>query len=145
MRHLINIVENVQHYNQLIMESELWNGKNVVNRIGDYFIAVDDPECATYVTVWTEANKRVGSLSTRRTPDRVGQNYLGISRAELDPKHRGKGLGLAMYKALLTHLDPRWKGLASYIPDQANRKQVPKIWKRLNGIRMDDHIIANQR
>lgn len=124
--------------------SELWRGKNVVATIGEYRIAVDDPHDANFVSVWTEDNKRVGALSTRRTPDLVGREYLGISRAEIDPKHRGKRLGIAMYRALIDHLGPNWKGISSYLPDQANKKQVPKIWKRLNGVRKDDHIVVNR-
>jgi ribosomal protein S18 acetylase RimI-like enzyme len=107
-----------------------WNGKHVVQQIGQYRIAVDTRGRATYVTVWTENNKRVGSLSTRGNHL---NHYLGIGMADLEKPHRGKGLGLAMYRALLANLDPRWLGIASYLPDRSNLKQVPAIYRRLGG------------
>lgn len=111
-------------------DTDTWNGKHVVQQIGQYRIAVDARGLATYVTVWTEDNKRIGSLSTRSGHLK---GYLGIGLAELNRSHRGKGLGLAMYRALLANLDPRWQGIVSYLPDRSNRKQVPKIYRRLGG------------
>lgn len=121
---------------------EEWHGKHVVQQIGQYRIAVDSPGRATYVSVWTPDNKCVGNLTTRG--GHLRDQYLGIGKAELSRAHRGKGLGLAMYRALLANLDPQWKGIASYLPDRSNRKQVPKIYRRLGGFTPkgdEDHMI----
>lgn len=124
-RHWIKLVEGSE-----ANEIEIWNGKHIVQVIGEYRIAVDTPGNASYVSVWTPDNKMVGSLSTRGT---TLNNYLGIGKSQLEPRHRGKGLGVAMYRALLTNLNSRWQGIASYLPDRSNRKQVPKIYSRLGG------------
>lgn len=140
MRDLITIFE--QH-----SEADLWNGKNVVAARHGYRIAVDNVGDAAYVTAWTPDNKRVGVLSTRTTPDNVGRDYLSVSRVEVDPKHRNKGIGLALFRALLDQLAPKWRGIGSYLPDQVNRREVPKIWRRLGGrVHPDneDHIVADR-
>lgn len=126
IRHYINLVEAVG-------QVEDWNGKQIVAQKNGYRIAVDDLDDASYVTAWSEDNKKVGSISTRRTPDAIGKDYLSISLAEVDPKHRKKGIAGAMFKALLAHLAPRWKGISSYLPDQVDKKAIPTIWKRLGG------------
>lgn len=143
MRQFINIVEIV--HMSVNEGTERWNDKNVASTVGDYRIVVDEPNDTTYVTVWTSDNKRVGELATRRTPDEIGRNYLGISHVEVLPAHRGYGLGLAMYNALLDNLPPKWKGIASYLPDQANQKQIPQIWKRLGGEIIDDHTVVDRK
>ena len=112
-------------------DQPLWNGKHVVAQIGEYRIAVDQPGNAGYVTAWSPDNKVIGTLSTRG--GHLKDEYLGIGLANLDKKYRGRGLGLAMYRALLSNLAPKWKGIASYLPDRSNRKQIPKIYRRLGG------------
>jgi RNA:NAD 2'-phosphotransferase (TPT1/KptA family) len=113
---------------------EQWEGKNVVGYARGYRIAVDDPGDAAYVTAWTEDNRKVGVLATRNEPASSAlQEYLGVAKVEVDKKHRGSGIAFAMYRALLAYMGPRYKGIKSYLPDRANKRQVPKIWKRLGG------------
>ena len=99
----------------------LWNDKHVVQQVGDYRIVVDDIDNPTYVTAWTPDNVKVGSLSTRHHPGQ--KNYLGVSTVDVDPKHRNRGLGLAMYRALMSGLNKRYKGISSYLP-ASNRLQT---------------------
>lgn len=108
-----------------------WNGKYVVWQGGGYRVAVDTPHAATYVTVWTDDGKRVGSLSTRTIPRYP--EWLSVRDAQVDAKHRNNRLGFRMYQVLLQHLDPKYHGLAGYLPDQANKRQVPAIYRRLGG------------
>ena len=125
-------------------EGALWNGKHVVDTVGNFRIVVDDPTDATYVTAWTPDNKRVGSLSTRSLPGKIGRQYLGIGTVEVAPKYRGSRLGTAMYRALLQCLAPKWDGVASYLPDRANKRHVPKIHRRLGGFHPEgdlDYIV----
>jgi ribosomal protein S18 acetylase RimI-like enzyme len=131
---------------ELNENSELWNGKDVVAFRRGYRIVVDDPNDAEYVTVWTDANKKVGSLSTRgKLPHKELNDYLNIALADVDVKHRKQGLGLAMYKALINHMHPRWKGIASYLPDRSNKRQIPKIYQKLGGKIIDDDYMIVDR
>jgi ribosomal protein S18 acetylase RimI-like enzyme len=127
-------------------EVELWNDKHVVAFRRGYRIVVDDPNDASYVTVWTNDNKKVGSLSTRgKMPHKELNEYLNIAVADVDVKHRKQGLGLAMYKALINHMHPRWKGIGSYLPDRSNKKQIPKIYQKLGGKIIDDDYMIVDR
>jgi GNAT superfamily N-acetyltransferase len=107
---------------------------NVVSKQGDYAITVDSLDDAAFVILWF-SGKRVGKISTR-THMIDGEKYLGIGSAEIEPKHRGKGFGKGMYMALLKHT--KTAGIASYLPDRSNKKQVPKIYKALGGYLRDD-------
>ena len=111
----------------------LWNDKHVAATRGEYYVVVNNPVDATYVTLWTVANKRVGSLSTRGEQRVAGKPYLSIALVAVDKPHRGHGLARAMYRALLAHLHPRWAGIVSYLPDRSNHRQVPAIWRYLGG------------
>ena len=113
------------------------HGKNIVWREGAFFIAVDDAQSATYVTLWRDGVRgKVGFL--RLTPGREHstREYAVVADVEILPKYRGKGLGHRLYETALVFADPKFKGIASENPDRANKRQVPKIWKRLG---------ANQR
>lgn len=128
--------------------TESYDPDNVAATINGYAIVVDDTIDARIVTVFDENGKKAGFLNTRRTPDAVGRDYLSVNLAELDRGHRGKGLGAAMFRALLAHLGPRWKGISSYLPDQVNTTSVPAIWKRLGGhLHPDasDYIIVDRK
>jgi len=107
------------------------DGPNFVWRNGDYAIAVNDPENATYVTAWYNG-KKVGYLSTRNHSSSE-PGYLGIGSARVDQKHQKNRLGITMYRMLLKHLHPKWKGIVSYLPDRSNKKAIPKIYQRLGG------------
>ena len=121
-----------------------WNGKYVVwgpNGHG-IRIAVDTLNAATHVTAWSPDNQRIGFLTTRsirrRTTDTGVSQYLTIGKAELDRKYRGQGIGQQMYRALLRNLAPQFSGIASYLPDVINKRQVPKIHRKLNAESDDD-------
>lgn len=110
-------------------------GKNIVWKNESYFIAIDNIQHPSYVTLWYTGNKsdgeKVGELSTRNHPNNDG--YIGISYTEIKPKHRGLGFSKLMYRILLQLLPSNIKGISSYLPDRANKKQIPKIYKSLGG------------
>ena len=115
---------------ELLIEGvNIWHGKYVVAVINTLRIVVDNPSGATNVSVWTDKNNKVGNLSTRVMP--IEPDYLSIAKVSLNEKYRGRKIGLAMFQALLKHLGPNWKGISSYLPDQYNTNQMPKIWNRL--------------
>lgn len=137
IRKIINILENTG--NTLDQKPPFeWNSKTIVWTNGTYAISVDDIDDARYVAVWTADNKCAGKLTT--TGGTLRGEYLGISMASLDPKHRGKRLGYLMYLCLLKYLGTKWKGISTYLPDQVNTKQVPKIWNRLGAYNPDGNL-----
>lgn len=125
-------------------ESYIWNDKNIVLDIGGYRIAVDDPQYATFVTAWAEEGNKVGEMSTRQSPDAVSKDHLNVGKVEILPRHRGKGIGGAMYRALLDNLAPKWKGISSYTPDRINNRRVPAILQRLGGREVGDYVLVDR-
>lgn len=108
-----------------------WKSRfNVAFDRGDTIVSVNDLERCTYVAVM-QNGKPVGKLTTRGTVKLGGKSYTLIGLAELDRKVRGQGIGLLMYRALLGHIQT--DGLASYLPDRSNKRQVPAIYRRLGG------------
>lgn len=106
-----------------------WNGRTIVWRNDLYAISVDDIHDARYVAVWAK-DRKIGQLTTR---GKQLPGYLAIDSAQLDKRHQGQRLGYLMYKHLLKYLSPRYRGISTYLPDQVNVKQVPRIWKSLGG------------
>lgn len=118
-----------------------WEGKNVVWCNGTYRIAVNDPQKATYITLWTDNNKRVGVLSTTHKCLK-DKPWLAVSTVEIARQHRGKRLGIQMYRALLEYMDKSYMGLIGYQPDIGNKRQVPKIYRRLNAVEEGDYYLV---
>ena len=101
----------------------------------DIRIAVDTPGDATYVTLW-HGNRRIGDLATRihsAHPD-----WLGISSVEIDGRFHGEGYGTRMYQILLSQMNPRFKGITSYLPDRAN-PIIDNIYGRMGGFEDGDY------
>lgn len=111
---------------------EEWNGKNVIWTNQSYYVAVDDPDDATFVTVWTSENKKIGELSVRTIPGY--RQWYDISYVEISPVHRGHRLGYRMFQAILQYMEPSKKGLSIYRPDISNKKQIPSILRRLGAV-----------
>lgn len=128
-------INSRQDHKVLAMEAddgvEEWNGKHVVWSDGNYRIAVNIPDDATFVTLWTDSNERVGSLATRNISKYP--NWLSIRNVYIEPKHQGIGLGFQMYRLLLKNLNPNLKGLIGYMPDVTNKRQIPAIYRKLGG------------
>lgn len=137
IRQIINILEDTG--NALDQKTPFeWNSKTIVWTNGAYAISVDDMDDARYVAVWTADNKCVGKLTT--TGGTLRGEYLGIGGVSLAPKHRGQRLGYLMYLCLLKYLGTKWKGISTYLPNQVNKKQVPKIWNRLGAYNPDGNL-----
>jgi len=132
IKHLIEAY--TQDKNRKILYTDN-HGKNIVYDDDIYKISVDDVDDATYVILWYN-NQRVGTLSVSKTNiNDNGRNgkYLSIRSIEIDSKHRNKGYGTKMYKALFDFSNRDIKGLVSYLPNRSNKKQVPKIYKKFDG------------
>jgi 8-oxo-dGTP pyrophosphatase MutT (NUDIX family) len=100
-----------------------------------YKIAVDNINDADYITLWktdidTGKDKKVGALKLNEMSD----NFLKVSEIGIDKGSQGLGLGLEMYKVALKYSSDKIKGIRSYLPDRSNKKQVPKIYKKLNSV-----------
>lgn len=126
------------------------HGKNIVYDYNNYRIAVDDINSARYITLWYYTNKniwkKIGYLSAYvskiNNKDKKGK-YLSINSIEIDIKHRNKGLGNKMFKYLIDFAGDDIKGLYSYLPNRINKKQIPKIYNRLNAETDGDYQFIN--
>jgi GNAT superfamily N-acetyltransferase len=124
-------------------------GKEIVYDNGDYRIVVDDEDNARYITLWhkkyVKGNgkwTKCGVLDANRTTvnnDDMKGNYLSIGSVEIDKKHRGKGFGTKMYKALFDFSSNDIKGILSYLPNRSNKKQIPRIYSKLGAITKGDY------
>ena len=107
--------------------------KLVVYKTKDYKIAVDNVDKARYVTLWFvnslyDLDVKVGSLALYETED----GFLKVQEIDIQKQHRGKGLSKVMYLMALKYSSDNVKGIKSYLPDRVNKKQIPKIYKKLN-------------
>jgi 8-oxo-dGTP pyrophosphatase MutT (NUDIX family) len=113
--------------------------KLVVYQTKDYKIAVDNIDNARYITLWFvnslfDIDVKVGYLALYETEDR----FLKVQEIDIQKQHRGKGLSIIMYLIALKYSSDNIKGIKSYLPDRVNKKQVPKIYKKLNAKNIDD-------
>ncbi len=108
------------------------HGKYIVWRSGAFFIAVDDPANAAFITLWsTEVRGRIGYL--RLTPGREFETkgYAVVADVGILAKYHGKGLGRALYLVASKYQSDRFTGIASENSSRANKRQVPRIWRSL--------------
>lgn len=116
------------------------HGKNIVWENDDFFIAVNSMEDVTYVSLWDkELKKRIGSLGTSSDMYFHGKTWRKIDAVDIEPKYRGKGMGKLMYQVLIKYLKKDISGLVSYLPDRANKKQIPAIYKRFKNWEEGDY------
>lgn len=128
----------------------IWNEKNILWQTDNGYRIATGGSDNTYLTVWTEDNVCVGHLSAslvnKKNP---GNGYIEkrakIALAEIKPSHRGQGLGLALYRALLAWLPDDVHGIYSHLPDRSNQRQVPRIYSKLKGYVIDgDHAFIDR-
>jgi hypothetical protein len=105
-----------------------------------YKIAVDDVNNAEYITLWktdtdTGKDKKMGYLRLNNS----GDDFLSVSEISIDRGSKGLGLGLEMYKVALKYSSDKIKGIKSYLPNRTNKKQIPKIYKKLNSVKDGDY------
>jgi predicted GNAT family acetyltransferase len=107
--------------------------KLVVYKTKDYKIAVDNVDKARYLTLWFvnslyDLDVKVGYLALYESED----GFLKVQEIDIQKQHRGKGLSKLMYLMALKYSSDNVKGIKSYLPDRVNKKQIPKIYKKLN-------------
>lgn len=121
------------------------HGQHVVYSDGSYEIHINKIGDATNATVhhrpyFNENSHYVGELHTSKIHKDLGhgeKQYLNVNYTQLgdegdeDCPHKGRGLGTLMYKALLKHSHPDVAGIASKLSDRDNKREIPKIYKRL--------------
>lgn len=108
------------------------HGKQIVWENGPFYIAVSDPENATYLTLWkTGVPHSIGDIciGPGKEPETIG--YAVVYNVTVLPRYRGQGLGKELYRQAARFIDRKYKGLASEDNQRENQKQVPRIWKRL--------------
>lgn len=124
-------------YEQLELKPVEWNGKNVVWTDGVYYVAVNNLQNPSFITVWTEDNKKVGRMTT--DVHRVMKEpWIRVSDVSVDRKHQGNRLAVRMYQVLLTLMPQEYAGLAGYEPDIVSNRVI-KIYKRMGAINDGDY------
>jgi len=113
--------------------------KLVVYQTKDYKISVDDINNAKYISLWFvnplfDLDVKVGHLALSKTED----GFLKVQEIDIQKQHRGKGFSTLMYLMALKYSSENIKGIKSYLPDRVNKRQVPKIYKKLNGKNIGD-------
>jgi ribosomal protein S18 acetylase RimI-like enzyme len=119
------------------------HGKLIVYDDGEYRIAVDDDQDARYITLWFNKDggghqwSRVGYLDAWRSEmnfkNRDGV-YLSIRSIEIEPRHRNRGMGSKMYRALFDFSLDDVMGVYSYLPNRVNKKQIPSLYRKFGGV-----------
>lgn len=118
------------------------HGKDIVWENDSYFIAVNDPEDVTFVSLWDKSKQvAVGwmYLAPGKEPETKG--YMVVSSADIITRHRGQRLGVEMYRQAFRFLGGKYKGLASEDNQRENQKQVPSIWKRLGAQKVNGNFL----
>jgi len=129
------------------------NGNNVVFTKGDYKITIDSETNAKHAVLWHReiVNEmgywaKRGALNANVTEKMFSEEgdidfkkYLKISEVEIEKAHRGNGLGLELYRALINYASSDIKALISYTPNRVNKIEVPSIWRRLGARQMKNN------
>lgn len=133
---------------ELLIEEEFIDEDEIERKVwsdGEYSIWVNNLTNATHVTLFKD-KKRVGSLSTSGTYTNEDGKWLKISLADIEKQFRGMGLGKKLYQTLLQYSPSEYVGIASYLPDRYNMKQVPNIYRRFGGfVKGDFAFIPKQK
>ena len=111
------------------------HGRNIVWKRDDIEITVDSIDDAKYIALWdlnAVGRNKVGFLILSNIRIYKGEEYRKLDTVEIEPKYRNSGYGLLLYKVALKYLKANIDGIFSYLPDRVNKKEVPRIYKKLN-------------
>lgn len=112
-------------------------GKSIVWENGEFYISVNDVTNATFIALW-RSGKKIGEMYLGEGRNRLTKDYATVRNVEIIPKYRGYGLGLEMYRAALQYVSPKFKGIGGENEQRSNNKQVPAIYRKLGGRRLED-------
>ena len=109
------------------------HGKQIVWGRYTFYIAVNDPENATYLTLWSnEVPHSIGNICVGPGKEPETAGYAVVLNVSVLPRYRNLGLGKELYQQAARFISSKYKGLASEDSQRENQKQVPAIWKRLS-------------
>jgi len=119
--------------------------KNIVKNFGEivyqdneYKITFDhEVNNGTHIILLYE-DKMVGLLNVGEVEINDELHYY-IRGIVIDPRHRNKGYGTKMYKALIDNHDNRYEGIASYLNRRLNTEEIPDIYKKFGAVREGDY------
>ncbi|MDR1122017.1 MAG: hypothetical protein LBM08_14020, partial [Dysgonamonadaceae bacterium] len=117
------------------------NGRQIAWENDSYFISLSHGDKQHYsVALWDKSNgAKVGELYGTLDNKDVPKGYISVENVKIDARHRGQGLSVEMYQALIDFSDEDVKGISSYLPDRINKVQVPRIWKKFGGMTEGDY------
>lgn len=118
------------------------HGKAIAWENDSYFIAINNPENVTFVSLWDKSKQvAVGWMHLAPGKERETKGYMVVTQADILTSHRGQKLGLEIYRQAARFVGAKYLGLASENNQRENKKQVPAIWKRLGAQKVNGNFL----
>ena len=128
-------------YKEFLLEKILYqdeHGKIIIYDDGRYKVSMNDENNPHYFVVW-HGNKKVGELYLKSTHKKINnEEWFSVESVNVDLKHRKMGIAKLLYKLALEHINNKYSGVISYLPDRVNKKAIPKLYKRLGSEKIED-------
>lgn len=123
--------------------------RNIIRKYGkvvfgdnEYKITFDDKVCNGAHIILLHEDRMQGLLNVGDV-EIDGEMYYLVRGIMIRSKHRNKGYGTEMYKALIDNHDPEYKGIASYLKRRVNTDEIPNIYSKFNSETLDEYVIIN--
>jgi len=126
------------------------NGFPIAWESGSYRILLNNvngsrPDTATLIhkevlkgrEYWAKRGRLQTDYANKKIDGKI-QQYAKVYSVEIDKAHRGKGLGTRLYKSLLENLPSDVIGIGSHTENQSNKKEIPKIYRKLSAETFND-------
>lgn len=121
--------------------------RNIIRKYGkvvfgdnEYKITFDDKVCNGVHIILLHEDRMQGLLNVGDV-EIDGEMYYLVRGIMIRSKHRNKGYGTEMYKALIDNHDPKYKGIASYLKRRVNTDEIPNIYSKFDCEKDDEHEI----
>lgn len=131
----------MKSYKEYLLEKILYQdeyGKHIIYDDGRYKVSMNNENNPHYFIAWYD-NKKVGELYLKRSNKKFdNEEWFSVESVEVNPKHRKIGIARLLYKLALEHINEKYSGIVSYLPDRVNKKAVPKLYKKLGSEMKDE-------
>jgi len=86
---------------------------------------------------WARRGRLQTDYANKKIDGKI-QQYAKVYSVEIDKAHREKGLGTRLYKSLLENLPSDVIGIGSHTENRSNKKEIPKIYRKLSAETFND-------